>query len=302
MIFMGDYMDVLESCALCPRNCRVNRYKTKGGCGADNKITVAHYGLHMWEEPIISGEAGSGTIFFSYCNLKCIFCQNYKISTEGYGKEISKDRLNELCLELQEKGAHNINLVTPTHYVPQIVDALQEIKDKVLKIPVVYNTSSYENVDTIKKLNGIVDIYLADLKYYDNDLGKKYSHVSNYFKYASLAIKEMVEQAGKFVIKDELMKKGVIVRVLILPGHVDDAKKIVHYLYTTYKDNIIISLMNQYTPLRKLDYSNLNRKLNEKEYQEVINYALDLGVKYAFIQEGQTQSESFIPNFNCSDI
>ena len=295
-------MKELESCCLCPRNCHINRYQKPGVCGATSKMKIAHYGLHMWEEPIISGEAGSGTIFFSYCNLKCIFCQNYKISTEGYGKEISKDRLNELCLELQEKGAHNINLVTPTHYVPQIVDALQEIKDKVLKIPVVYNTSSYENVETIKKLNGIVDIYLADLKYYDNDLGKKYSHVSNYFKYASLAIKEMVEQAGKFVIKDELMKKGVIVRVLILPGHVDDAKKLVYYLYTTYKDNIIISLMNQYTPLRKLDYTNLNRKLKDEEYQEVIDYALDLGVKYAFIQEGETQSESFIPNFDCSMI
>ena len=295
-------MKELESCCLCPRNCHINRYQKPGVCGATSKMKIAHYGLHMWEEPIISGEAGSGTIFFSYCNLKCIFCQNYKISTEGYGKEVSKEKFQELCLDLQNKNANNINLVTPTHYVPQIVEALQEIKDKSLKIPVVYNTSSYENVETIKKLNGIVDIYLADLKYYDNDLGKKYSHVSNYFKYASLAIKEMVEQAGKFVIKDELMKKGVIVRVLILPGHVDDAKKIVHYLYTTYKDNIIISLMNQYTPLRKLDYSNLNRKLNEKEYQEVINYALDLGVKYAFIQEGQTQSESFIPNFNCSDI
>ena len=295
-------MNELESCTLCPRKCKINRYKTVGVCGARDKMKIAHYGLHMWEEPIISGESGSGTIFFSYCNLKCIFCQNYKISTGGYGKEVSKERFQDLCLELQKQGANNINLVTPTHYVPQIVESLQEIKGKSLKIPVVYNTSSYENVETIKKLKGIVDIYLADLKYYDNDLGKKYSHVSNYFKYASLAIKEMIEQTGKFVIKDDLMKKGVIVRILILPGHVDDAKRLVHYLYATYKDSIIISLMNQYTPLRKLCYSNLNRKLNDKEYQEVINYALDLGVKYAFIQEGATQSESFIPNFNCSDI
>ena len=190
-------MKELESCCLCPRNCHINRYQRPGVCGATSKIKIAHYGLHMWEEPIISGEAGSGTIFFSYCNLKCIFCQNYKISTEGYGKEVSKERFQELCLDLQNKKANSINLVTPTHYVPQIVEALQEIKDKILKIPVVYNTSSYENVETIKKLKGIVDIYLADLKYYDNDLGKKYSHVSNYFKYASLAIKEMVEQTGR---------------------------------------------------------------------------------------------------------
>ena len=194
-------MKELESCCLCPRNCHINRYQKPGVCGATSKMKIAHYGLHMWEEPIISGEAGSGTIFFSYCNLKCIFCQNYKISTEGYGKEVSKEKFQELCLDLQNKNANNINLVTPTHYVPQIVEALQEIKDKSLKIPVVYNTSSYENVETIKKLNGIVDIYLADLKYYDNDLGKKYSHISNYFKYASLAIKEMVEQTGQFVIK-----------------------------------------------------------------------------------------------------
>lgn len=296
-------MQELESCTLCPRNCKVNRYKSVGVCGASDKIKVAHYGLHMWEEPIISGESGSGTIFFSYCNLKCIFCQNYKISTGGYGKEISEKRLQELCLELQEKGANNINLVTPTHYVPQIVNIIQKIKDKELKIPIVYNTSSYENVSTIKMLDGIIDIYLADLKYYDDNLACNYSHCKDYFHYASLAIYEMVNQVGSFVIENNLMKRGVIARILILPGHVEDAKKLVHYLYTTYHDTIIISLMNQYTPLKKFDkYPNLERKVNDQEYQEVIDYALDLGVKYAFIQEGETQSESFIPNFDCSNI
>lgn len=296
-------MQELESCTLCPRNCKVNRYKSVGVCGASDKIKVAHYGLHMWEEPIISGESGSGTIFFSYCNLKCIFCQNYKISTGGYGKEISEKRLQELCLELQEKGANNINLVTPTHYVPQIVNIIQKIKDKELKIPIVYNTSSYENVSTIKMLDGIIDIYLADLKYYDDNLACNYSHCKDYFHYASLAIYEMVNQVGSFVIENNLMKRGVIARILILPGHVEDAKKLVHYLYTTYHDTIIISLMNQYTPLKKFDkYPNLERKVNDQEYQEVIDYALDLGVKYAFIQEGETQSESFIPNFDCSLI
>ena len=296
-------MQELESCTLCPRNCKVNRYKSAGVCGASDKIKVAHYGLHMWEEPIISGDSGSGTIFFSYCNLKCIFCQNYKISTGGYGKEITEERLQELCLDLQERGANNINLVTPTHYVPQIVNNIQKIKDKELKIPIIYNTSSYENVSTIKMLDGIIDIYLADLKYYDDNLACNYSHCKNYFHYASLAIYEMVNQVGSFVIENNLMKRGVIVRILILPGHVEDAKKLVHYLYTTYHDTIIISLMNQYTPLKKFDkYPNLERKVNDQEYQEVIDYALNLGVKYAFIQEGETQSESFIPNFDCSLI
>ena len=296
-------MQELESCTLCPRNCKVNRYKSAGVCGASDKIKVAHYGLHMWEEPIISGDSGSGTIFFSYCNLKCIFCQNYKISTGGYGKEITEERLQELCLDLQERGANNINLVTPTHYVPQIVNSIQKIKDKELKIPIVYNTSSYENVSTIKMLDGIIDIYLADLKYYDDNLACNYSHCKDYFHYASLAIYEMVNQVGSFVIENNLMKRGVIVRILILPGHVEDAKKLVHYLYTTYHDTIIISLMNQYTPLKKFDkYPNLERKVNDQEYQEVIDYALNLGVKYAFIQEGETQSESFIPNFDCSLI
>ncbi len=296
-------MDVLEQCNLCPRNCGVNRYQTVGVCGAGSKMKVAHYSLHMWEEPIISGRNGSGTIFFSYCNLKCIFCQNYKISSIGYGKEISEERFQELCLDLQKRGANNINLVTPTHYVPQIVSALSKIKHKELTIPVVYNTSSYENVSTIQMLNGIVDIYLADLKYYDDALGCKYSHVKDYFHWASLAIAEMVRQVGEFSIENDLMKRGVIVRILILPGHVEDAKKLVKYLYTTYGDQIIISLMNQYTPVKHFDeYPNLNHKISDEDYQEVIDYALDLGVKYAFMQEGDTQSESFIPNFNCSDI
>ena len=296
-------MKELEQCFLCPRNCGVNRYRTGGVCGAGSKMKIAHYGLHMWEEPIISGDSGSGTIFFSYCNLKCIFCQNYKISTGGYGKEITEERLQELCLELQEKGANNINLVTPTHYVPQIVSSIHKIKDDKLKIPVVYNTSSYENVSTIQMLDGTIDIYLADLKYFDDNLACNYSHCKDYFQYASQAIREMVKQVGKFVIENGLMKRGVIVRILILPGHVDDAKKLVHYLYTTYGDKIIISLMNQYTPLRKFpEFPNLERKVNDDEYQQVIDYAIELGIRYAFVQEGETQSESFIPNFDCSKI
>ena len=294
--------DILSKCSLCPRNCGVNRHETIGVCGAGDKIKLAYYSLHQWEEPVISGTNGSGTVFFSHCNLKCIFCQNKKISTGGYGKVISNERLKEIFLELQEKGAHNINLVTPTPFVPLIADVLQEIKGKELTIPVVYNTSSYENVETIKIMNGLVDIYLADLKYYSNELGLKYSQCNNYFEVASKAIDEMVKQVGTLEIVDGLMKKGVIVRVLILPGHIEDSKKIIKYLYDKYHDDVIISIMNQYTPIEKLEYDNLNRKVTDDEYDEVVNYAYDLGVRMAFMQEGETQSESFIPDFDCSIV
>lgn len=298
-------MDMLESCMLCPRNCKVNRHKSVGFCGASDKVKLAYYSLHQWEEPIISGENGSGTVFFSNCNLRCLFCQNKKISTDrnSYGKEISNDKLKEIFLKLQDLGAHNINLVTPTHYVPQIIDVLKKVKNKNLKIPVVYNTSSYENVSTIESLNGLIDIYLADLKYFDDELGNKYSKCNDYFKYASLAIGEMYKQTGKFQIKDNLLVSGLVVRVLVLPGHVDDSKKIIKYLYDTYKDNIIISIMNQYTPVCKInDFPNLNRKLTDEEYDEVIDYACSLGIENAFVQEGETQSESFIPDFDSSII
>lgn len=298
-------MDMLESCMLCPRNCKVNRHKSVGFCGASDKVKLAYYSLHQWEEPVISGENGSGTVFFSNCNLRCLFCQNKKISTDrnSYGKEISNDRLKEIFLKLQDLGAHNINLVTPTHYVPQIIDVLKEVKNKNLKIPVVYNTSSYENVSTIESLKGLIDIYLADLKYFDDELGSKYSKCNDYFKYASLAIGEMYKQTGKFQIKDNLLASGLVVRVLVLPGHVDDSKKIIKYLYDTYKDNIIISIMNQYTPVCKIDdFPNLNRKLTDEEYDEVIDYACSLGIENAFVQEGETQSESFIPDFDSSII
>ena len=292
--------DELKNCHLCPKNCGVNRYKQLGFCKSSADLYVSYYSLHMWEEPIISGKHGSGAIFFSNCNLKCIFCQNRKISNDGYGKKISLDRLSNIMLELQEKGAHNINLVTPTHYVPLIKYSINSIKDK-LSIPVVYNTSSYENVETIKMMNGIVNIYLADFKYYDNELGKRYSNCDNYRECAINSIDEMYKQVDKFVIKDDLMVSGLIVRVLVLPGHIDDSKKIIKYLYEKYGDNIIISIMNQYTPLFHIEkYENLNRKVNDSEYDEIINYACDIGVKHAFIQEGDTQKESFIPDFDIS--
>ncbi len=291
-------MELLKNCNLCPRKCGVNRYIEKGFCKATNKIKLAYYSLHMWEEPIISGSIGSGTIFFSNCNLRCMYCQNKKISIDGYGKLISNKRLSEIMLELQNKKAHNINLVTPTHYVPNIISVLKKIKGKELKIPVVYNTSSYENVGTIVACRNLIDIYLADLRYFDDTLGEKYSLCSNYFETATMAIDEMYRQVGKFELKDGLLKKGLIVRVLLIPGHIDDAKKIIEYLYKTYKDDIFISIMNQYTPVNTCIYSNLNRKITKEEYDEVIRYALSIGVNNAFIQEDGTQEVSFIPDFN----
>ena len=296
-------MELLKQCMICPRKCGVNRYEKRGYCGASNKVKVAYFSLHEWEEPIISGTQGSGTIFFSHCNLKCLYCQNKKISIDGYGKEISNKRLKEIMLELQAKGAHNINLVTPTHYAPQIVSVLHKIKGNELKIPVVYNTSSYENVGTIMMMRNLVDIYLADLRYFDDSLAKNYSDCNNYFEIATYAIDEMARQVGTPIFNDAgILQKGLVVRVLIIPGHLDDAKKIIEYLYKTYQDDIFISIMNQYTPINTCIYSNLNRKLTQDEYDEVIKYALELGVKNAFIQEEETASESFIPPFDKSIV
>ena len=291
----------LRKCMLCPRNCQVNRYIETGYCKAKAKIKVALASVHMWEEPCISGENGSGTIFFSHCNMGCIYCQNYKIS-KGYGKEISVKRFKEICLELQSKNVNNINLVTPTHYTPLIKKGLLKAKEEGLTIPIVYNTSGYEDVFTIKCLKNTVDIYLTDLKYFDDSYGIKYSNVKNYFKIATNAIEEMFNQVGKPDFKDNVMIKGLIVRVLLLPGLVEDAKKIIKYLYEKYKDDIFISIMNQYTPVRKTEFQELNRSVTPLEYEELINYAYDLGVRNAFVQEGDTVSESFIPKFDKESV
>ena len=296
-------MEILKNCCLCPRKCGINRYEQKGYCGANNKLKIAHYSLHMWEEPVISGDTGSGTIFFSNCNMKCMYCQNKKISLDGYGKYTSLKRLEEIMMELQDKGANNINLVTPTHYVPQIAKVLKRVKNKSLNIPVVYNTSSYENVGTLMMMNNLVDIYLADLKYYDDELALKYSFCTDYFETDTMAIDEMFRQVGGLQIsEDGLLKKGVIVRVLILPGHIEDAKNIINYLYKTFGDSIIISIMNQFTPVNKCKYDNLNRKVTDDEYNEVIDFAAELGIVNAFVQEGDAAEESFIPDFDKNNI
>lgn len=291
---------LLDKCMLCPRKCGVNRNKGKiGFCHASNKIKIAKAYLHKWEEPPITGENGSGTIFFSNCNLRCLFCQNYYIGEEGNGVEISVDRFSEICLDLQGRGATNINLVTPTHYVPLIIDGIKLAKSRGLTIPIVYNSSGYENVDTIKLLDGIVDVYLPDFKYFNDELAMKYSKCDNYFENASSSLKEMVRQKPECIFDDNgIIKSGVIVRHLLIPEMENDSKKILKYLYDTYEDKIYISIMNQYTPVRKCKYEELNNTVDDSVYEDIIDYAWDLGIRNAFIQEGGTQSESFIPKWD----
>ena len=297
-------LELYKKCNLCPRNCLIDRSKTLGYCKATDKVKVARSALHYFEEPSISGNNGSGTIFFSNCNLKCCYCQNKEISTDGFGKEISIERLSEMMLELEEKHANNINLVTPTHYVPSIIEAIKLARSKGLSIPIVYNTSGYESVETLKLLEGYIDIYLTDFKYFDNKLGKDLSKCSNYFEVASKALEEMYRQTGKNKFnKNGLMTKGIIVRCLVLPTKSDDAKKIIDYLYKKYQDNIYLSIMNQYTPVNFIkDYPYLNKTISEDEYNDVIDYAIDLGIKNAYMQEGGTCSESFIPAFDLEGV
>ena len=295
-------------CILCPRNCAVKRKEgARGVCGQTEVLKVARAALHYWEEPCISGESGSGAVFFSGCALHCVFCQNKKIAMGDIGKEISKERLTEIFLELQEKGANNINLVTPGHYVPQIVTSLKAAREQGLRVPIVYNTSSYEHVDTLRMLDGLVDIYLPDFKYMSGKLSGRYSHASDYSEVAKAAIAEMVRQTGPAVFEnddeDGLMKRGTIVRHLLLPGCGQDSKEVIRYLYETYGDTIYISIMNQFTPLGGLEgYPELDRKVTDEEYDEVVDYAIDLGVTCGFIQEGDTAEESFIPDFDCEGV
>ena len=291
---------MLNKCMLCPKECKVNRNNNElGFCQAGNKIKIAKAYLHMWEEPPITGKMGSGTIFFSNCNLRCMYCQNYYIGEEGNGVEISIERLADVCLDLQSRGASNINLVTPTHYIPLIVDGLKIAKKKGLTIPIVYNSSGYEKKETIELLDGIIDVYLPDFKYYDDELAKKYSKCDNYVKYAKEALQEMVRQKPKCIFnQDGIITSGVIVRHLLLPYMENDSKKILKYLFNTYGSNIYISIMNQYTPVRRCKYQELNEIVAQNIYEDVIDYAWNIGIRNAFIQEEGTQSESFIPNWD----
>lgn len=296
---------MIENCTLCRHNCRVNRLNGNiGFCNSGEKVKLARVSLHHWEEPCLSGDKGSGTIFFSNCNLKCVYCQNYAISSNGIGKEISIKRLSEIFLEQQERGAHNINLVTPTHFVPQIVESLKLAKDSGLTLPIVYNTNSYENIETIKALKGYIDVYLPDLKYFNDKYALKYSNAPNYFTAASKVIEEMFSQVGEAVFDmNGMMKKGVIIRHLMLPGLLFDSKKIIDYIYNTFKDSVFISLMNQYTPMFNTScYPEINKKINPKHYEALINYCINLGITNAYIQEQGTASESFVPSFDLRGI
>lgn len=298
-------MNKYENCLLCPRKCGINRRTGQTGvCGVSSEIKVARAALHYWEEPCISGKRGSGAVFFSGCSLHCVFCQNREISDGKVGKVISKERLSDIFIELAGKGANNINLVTPGQYIPDIVWAVNDAKSRGMKLPIIYNTSGYENVTELKLLEGIVDVYLPDFKYMDSTLSARYSRAKDYPSVAKQALSEMVRQQPDVVIDDAtgLIQKGVIVRQLLLPGHVNDAKAVLKYLYDTYHDHVYISMMSQFTPIALKDYPEINRTVTRREYERLVDYALEIGITNAFIQEGDVAKESFIPAFDCEGV
>lgn len=298
-------MNKYENCLLCPRKCGINRSTRQTGvCGVSSEIKVARAALHYWEEPCISEKKGSGAVFFSGCSLHCVFCQNREISDGKAGKVISKERLSDIFMELADKGANNINLVTPGQYIPDIVWAVNDAKSRGMKLPIIYNTSGYENVTDLKLLEGIVDVYLPDFKYMDSTLSARYSRAKDYPSVAKKALSEMVRQQPDVVIDDAtgLIQKGVIVRQLLLPGHVNDAKAVLKYLYDTYHDHVYISMMSQFTPIALKDYPEINRTVTRREYERLVDYALEIGITNAFIQEGDVAKDSFIPAFDCEGV
>ena len=298
-------MNKYENCLLCPRKCGINRSTGQTGvCGVSSEIKVARAALHYWEEPCISGKRGSGAVFFSGCSLHCVFCQNREISDGKAGKLISKERLSDIFMELADKGANNINLVTPGQYIPDIVWAVNDAKSRGMKLPIIYNTSGYENVTELKLLEGIVDVYLPDFKYMDSTLSARYSRAKDYPSVAKQALSEMVRQQPDVVIDDAtgLITKRVIVRQLLLPGHVNDAKAVLKYLYDTYHDHVYISMMSQFTPIALKDYPEINRTVTRREYERLVDYALEIGITNAFIQEDDVAKDSFIPAFDCEGV
>lgn len=294
-------MEELKSCNICPHKCGVNRLNgIKGRCKCDNKIKIALASVHNYEEPCISGKNGSGTVFFSNCNLNCVYCQNYEISQLGKGKEITIEHLAQIFIKQQEKNVNNINLVTPTMYVPQIIEAIKIARKKGLNIPIIYNSNGYENVETIKKLNGYIDIYLPDLKYYSNEIAKKYSKIDNYFETAISAIKEMQKQVGNPIFNEEgIIQKGVIIRHLILPHHLLNTKNILKYVKENFDENTYISIMAQYFPTYKAkELDELNRKLTKEEYEDVENYLYKLNLENGYIQELGEHEEEYVPKWD----
>lgn len=294
-----------EKCSLCPRMCGTDRAAgQKGFCGGGNLVRVARAALHYWEEPCISGESGSGTVFFSGCTMRCVFCQNKEISRSEVGKEITIERLAEIYLELAAKGANNINLVTPMHYAPQITAALDIARKNGLSLPIVWNTGGWERRESIAAVRDYADIWLSDFKYFDSSLGESLSKAPNYFSVAAAALDQMVKQTCEPVFDENgIMRRGVIVRHLMLPGHLDDTKNVLRFLYENYGDSIWISIMNQYTPMcSDPRFPELSRTVSDEEYNEAIDFACELGIENAFVQEGGTVGESFIPPFDLSGV
>ncbi len=291
-------------CQLCPRTCKVNRQITTGFCGCSNEIKAARAALHLWEEPCISGTKGSGTVFFSGCTLKCCFCQNSQISCENFGKTLSISQLGEIFSKLQEQGAHNLNLVTPTQYLPFIIEALDKIKSS-LTIPVIYNCGGYERPEIISLLKDYVDIYIPDLKYYDTSLSHSYSKAKNYFSFASKAILEMVQQTGAPVFnKEGILQKGVLIRHLVLPGCKEDSIKLLEWLSETLpKNSFLLSLLSQYTPVYKAqDHPEINRRITTYEYNKVLDKAIALGLEQGFMQERSSASSVYTPSFQLEGL
>lgn len=305
-------MDIeLNKCNICPHECRVNRnIGNVGVCLADNKVKLAKVCMHYFEEPCISGCGkcenstkilpGSGTIFFSNCNLKCVFCQNYKISQEQFGEYVSVEKLAQIMIKLQEEGAYNINLVTPTIYSLQIKEAIIIAKEMGLKIPIIYNSSGYEKIETLRLLEGLIDVYLPDIKYYDDEMALKYSKIKEYFNYASKAVIEMYRQVGNPIFDESgMIKKGVIIRHLILPNHTRDSKKILLWIKENIGEDAYISLMSQYFPTNKsFEYEKINRKITKKELKIVENYMYSLGFKNGYVQKIEKNEEKYVPDFS----
>lgn len=299
-------LSTYESCTLCPRMCHADRTNARGFCQASDQLKIARAALHPWEEPCISGTHGSGTVFFSGCTLKCVFCQNYTLSHENFGKEISIERLSEIFLELQEKGAHNINLVTATHYLPSIREALNLARPK-LTIPVVYNCGGYERIETLREYADCIDIYLPDLKYYDPTMSKKYSAAEDYFQVASEAIQEMIRLTdGLHWNEDQpdLLKKGVVIRHMVLPGAKDDSIKLLHWMKDTLpEESFLVSLMSQYTPFyHSCQYPEINRRITSYEYNKVLDTAIELGLVHGYMQEKSSAKEEYTPPFDLSGV
>ena len=297
-------MQIPHSCTLCPRQCGADRTRQKGACGAANQLRIARAALHHWEEPCISGTRGSGTVFFSGCSLRCCYCQNHPISQQGVGKDIDEHRLAEIFLYLQSQGAHNINLVTASQCLPWVIEALQIARSQGLNLPVVYNTSGYETFETVQLLVGLVDIWLADIKYVSSQLSGQYSFAKDYFQVCSQAVQAMIQQVGAPIMDEAgLMKRGVILRHLALPGHLEDSRRVLDFMASLPKDSFLASLMSQYTPFYKAkELKPLNRRISTWEYRQVVNYAMDLGLTQGFMQQKSSAKEEYTPPFNLEGV